>query len=71
MTRVKKNISIDSEVWEKSGEVLAGIGMTRSKFIEITLRGLMRSQMTVYSDVCNGLFGDLVQNSKIKKKKPK
>lgn len=71
MTRVKKNISIDSEVWEKSGEILGGIGMTRSKFIEITLRGLMRSQMTVYSDVCNGLFDDLVQNSKIKKKKPK
>lgn len=71
MARSRHNITIDDDVWKNAGKILNGIGMARSKFIEITLRGLGRTQDTLYEDVMSGLFDELVGHSRIARKKEK
>lgn len=71
MTRSKHNITLDDEVWKKAGEVLESVGLSRSKFIEITLRGLARSAGTAFGDVVGDINMELFQSARPPKKKPK
>lgn len=70
---IKQSITINKETWEKAGKVLADIGISRSRFIEITLRNLYKGHEETFSKVTEDLFGSLMDESAkgIKKKKPK
>lgn len=56
-----KQIYISDEVWKRAGEVLREVGISRSSYIEITLRHLVRldsePSRKVYSDVMDDLWG--------------
>lgn len=71
--KIKQSITIDKETWDKAGEVLLDIGISRSRFIEITFRNLYRGKEETFEKVTTDLFGSLFDEStKVrKKKKPK
>lgn len=71
--KVKQSITIDKETWDKAGEVLLDIGISRSRFIEITFRNLYRGHEQTFEKVTNDLFGDLFKESAkgLKKRKKK
>lgn len=80
-----KQIYISDDVWKKAGEVLKDVGISRSAYIEITLRHLVRldtePSRKVYEDVMNDLFAvakektldklDSIEKQIMKKQKPK
>ena len=70
---IKQSITINKETWEKAGKVLADIGISRSRFIEITLRNLYKGNEQTFEKVTNDLFGDLFKESAkgLKQKKKK
>ena len=69
---MKQSITINKETWEKAGAILNDIGISRSRFIEITLRNLYKGHEETFAKVTGDLFGALIEESaKGKRKKPK
>lgn len=74
--KVRHNITVDKEIWDGAGKVLASSGLTRSSFIESVFRAIWESDNKTYKEVTGELFGGLVEMASInleksKRKKPK
>ena len=76
--RIKErhSITVDKEIWDGAGRVLASSGLTRSSFIESVFRAVWQSDNKSYKEVTGELFGGLVEMASInleksKRKKPK
>lgn len=61
-----KQIYISDEVWKKAGEVLREVGISRSSYIEITLRHLVRLDSEPSKKVYNDVMEDLWSAAKDK-----
>lgn len=61
--KVKQSITIDQETWDRAGKILEDIGISRSRFIEITFRNLYRGEEETFSKVTGDLFGSLFKES--------
>ena len=63
--QIKKSISIDKDVWENAKKVIqTEAGMSMSKYIEITLRGLPRVVSGTTQDFVQGAIMDFVAADK-------
>ena len=70
--RIKQSITIEKETWVKAGKILEEVGISRSRYIEITLRHLYKGQEQTFQNVTNELFKDLFDSSsKIAEKRKK
>jgi antitoxin component of RelBE/YafQ-DinJ toxin-antitoxin module len=75
MERKRMTFRCDQKIWDEAGEVLEGTGITRGKFLEMTLRGLAQSKKLSMKDVMGNIVGDLFDVSLVRNvevvKKPK
>lgn len=56
-----KTVSVDAKIWDEAKIVLHEVGMTRSRFIELTLRQLVRSHTSSFADVTADIFQDVAR----------
>lgn len=61
--RVVKTITIDKEIWDYAGPALDKIHMTRSRFIELTLRTLRDGEKKTMEDTMGDLFMDMAHDA--------
>jgi antitoxin component of RelBE/YafQ-DinJ toxin-antitoxin module len=65
-------IYMDKEVWRAAEGIFKDVGISRSKFIELTFRQLIRSEKVPMKEVYEGIVEDMFESSsKLKKKKVK
>lgn len=73
----RHNITVDKDVWDGAGRVLASSGLSRSWFIESVFRAIWESDNKTYKEVTGELFTGLVNMAEVqlakkgRKKKPK
>lgn len=73
----RHSITVDKDVWEGAGRVLASSGLNRSSFIESVFRAVWASDNKTYKEVTGELFSGLVDMAEVqlakkgRKKKPK
>ncbi len=64
--RIERGITLDRKVWEESGKILANVGLSRSRFIELILREVVRSQKVSFAEITGELF-ETVADAAVKK----
>lgn len=64
--RITRGITLNKEVWERSGNILAGVGLSRSRFIELILREVVRSEKVSFAEITGELF-ETVAEAAVKK----
>jgi len=69
MTNPRMTFRCNQEVWDEAGRVLEGTGITRGKYLEMTLRSLVQSRTLSMKDLMGNIVGDLFNASLIKDKK--
>lgn len=70
--KIKVNMTLDKGTWEKAGEILSEIGISRSGFVNVTLTSLVKSAESSMGDVHQSTLGslfDLAASKKGKRKK--
>ena len=67
----RHSITVDKEIWEGAGKVLASSGLTRSFFIESIFRAIWESDNRSYKEVTGELFGGLVEMASVSLEKKK
>lgn len=70
-TKKRHSITVDQEIWDGAGKVLASSGLTRSAFIESVFRAVWDSDNKSYKEVTGELFGGLVEMAEINLEKKK
>lgn len=71
--KIKVTMSLDKGTWEKAGDILSEIGVSRSGFVNITLTSLVKSADSSMADVHQAMLGslfDLAVSKKGKRKNP-
>lgn len=72
MTIYKANVSLDKDVWKEAKRILKeDLNMTMSKYIEIQLRSLIRSQTQTHRQLMESVAEDLFYAQQKRKKKKK
>lgn len=69
--KIKVNMSLDKETWEKAGVILSEIGISRSGFVNVTLTSLVKSAESSMGDVHQSTLGSLFELASSKRKKRK
>ena len=57
--RITKTITLNRHIWEESGEILASVGFSRSRFIEMILRDVVRSKKVPFADMTSEIFQEV------------
>ena len=65
----RHNITVDKDVWEGAGRVLASSGLNRSAFIESVFRAVWESDNKTYKEVTGELFSGLVNMAEVQLEK--
>ena len=55
-----KSITIENEIWDKAGMILKEVGLSRSRFIEITFRSIVGSDTNPFQKVSEGIVQDIL-----------
>lgn len=69
--KIKVTMSLDKGTWDKAGEILSEIGISRSGFVNITLTSLVKSAESSMADVHQSTLGSLFELATSKRKKLK
>lgn len=64
--RIYRTITLNKEVWEQSGKVLEEVGFSRSRFIEMVLREVAKSQKVSFAEFTGEIF-ESVADAAVKK----
>lgn len=56
-----RSISIDVKIWEQAATILHEVGMSRSRFVELIFRQLVRSRNNSFADVTADIFQDVAR----------
>ena len=70
--RVTKTLTCDRRVWDEAGAILAEVGFSRSRFVEMVLRDVVRSKKVPFADMTSEIFqevADVAVRKAIKKYK--
>lgn len=70
--KIKVNMTLDKSTWDKAGEILSEIGISRSSFVNVTLTSLIKSaespMSNVYDETAGSLFSLAVSSMRRKQK---
>lgn len=70
--KIKVNMTLDKFTWNRAGEILSEIGISRSAFVNVTLTSLIKSayspMASVFDETAESLFTLAVNNMRTKKK---
>lgn len=70
--RIRVNILIYKDAWEKAKPLLKEIGMNRSRFLEVTLKMFVESKDQTMDQVIKGMFTEMINDAlRIGRLKPK
>lgn len=69
--KTKVTISLDKKTWDKAGEILSEIGISRSGFLNVTLTSLVKSAESSMGDVHQSTLGSLFDLAASKRKRLK
>lgn len=72
MAEKKKKITItmkmDPALWEQIGKVAYEMGFTKSGFVEMTMKNMIKSEKTPLPQLMEEMFTEIVEKTKAKKK---
>lgn len=61
--RITRSVTLDREIWENGGRVLASVGLSRSRFIELMFREIVRSEKVSFAEIAGELFQAVAESA--------
>lgn len=61
--RITRSVTLDREIWENGGRVLASVGLSRSRFIELMFREIVRSEKVSFAEITGELFEAVAESA--------
>lgn len=72
MEKKKKShvhVMIDSDVWEKTQEIISEMGYQKSGFVEMLFKQMIKSETSPLGDLIEGILKDVLEKKEASKKK--
>lgn len=69
VTKMRISITIDPDIYKQVQDILKGTGIKFSSFIEATAKAMIDSETKPMKNVYENLASDLIESSKLKRKK--
>lgn len=57
--RIIGTVTVNRQIWNESGAILQQVGFSRSRFIEMILRDVVRSKKVPFADMTSEIFQEV------------
>ena len=57
--RIIGTVTVNRQIWNESGTILQQVGFSRSRFIEMILRDVVRSKKVPFADMTSEIFQEV------------